>query len=112
MACRFDVLFLGSGVSTAIPNLGHVVFCTEVNPSADDTSVSPMCQVCLDAISNPLSKNRRNNVSIAILFHEVISGKETSRVIVIDVGKTMRDTMINLFPRFHLSKIDSIMYVL
>eukprot|EP01031_Cornospumella_fuschlensis_P038847 gene38847-47244_t len=79
----FKVLFLGTGVSTAIPNIAHVL--------RRSNSEHP-CPVCADALASPSSRNKRNNVSIALLFEE--AGKR--KCIVVDVGKTMRDAVNSL----------------
>jgi phosphoribosyl 1,2-cyclic phosphodiesterase len=87
----FRVLFLGTGVSTAIPNLSHVLF-------------KRSCPVCSDA-QLPGSRNRRNNVSIAVIFADS-TGSE--KCIIVDVGKTMRDSMMNLLPQHGISEIDAL----
>jgi phosphoribosyl 1,2-cyclic phosphodiesterase len=92
----FKVLFLGTGVSTAVPNLYHVVI-----------KGNDQCAVCLDAWRNPHSKNRRNNVSIAVLVNDSETGIE--RCIVVDVGKTMREAMMRHFPVNNIRRVDSIL---
>ena len=67
------LLVKGTGVSTAVPKLGHVL----------DGS----CEVCMSAHTDPESKNKRNNVSIAILFS---TSQQSDGCIMIDCGKTMR----------------------
>ncbi len=54
----FDVLFLGSGVSTGVPRIGCIV--------RPDQS-QPVCRVCRDALRQG-SRNRRGNVSILVRF--------------------------------------------
>lgn len=76
----FKVVFLGTGVSTAIPSIYHVV--VQGNES---------CAVCQDATTNPESRNRRNNVSIALIF---VDDKNIDRCVVVDIGKTMRDAFL------------------
>lgn len=90
---KFSVAFLGTGVSTAVPNLQHVI-----NPG------SAPCRVCHDALLVG-SKNKRNNVSVGILFCDE-SGKQ--KCVVIDVGKTMRDGCMQLFPRLGVSEVAGI----
>ena len=53
----FDVLFLGTGVSTAVPRIGCIV--------RPDQS-QPVCKVCHDALRHN-SRNRRGNVSILVV---------------------------------------------
>ena len=91
----FNVIFLGTGVSTAIPNLQHVLAASN-NP----------CPVCVDACQGMQSKNKRNNVSIGILFE---SENREKRCIVIDVGKTMRDACINWLPKVGVARVDAIL---
>lgn len=144
---KFNVLFLGTGVSTAIPNIQHVLNnslcnpCTNSNENSDSVTnsdsndaddsnsndkSSSVCKVCIDAMNNPLSKNRRNNVSIAITF-DVPNNTDTNtansmansvpnnavtnttkKCILIDVGKTMRDACITKLPAVGVSKVDGI----
>ena len=61
----FKVVFVGTGVSTAVPNMNHIL--------------NGPCPVCEDAM-NPLSKNRRNNVSVALIFES--EGVEIGKVLV------------------------------
>ena len=138
----FNLLFLGTGVSTSIPNLAHVVFCGNKRKSyagkdisctnsnstkGTENNMDGSCRVCEDAFYNYDGKNRRNNVSVAIIYNETatensISSDESTftdndeaniyskqRIVVIDVGKTARDAFLRMFPRFGLQKIDSIM---
>ena len=140
----FNLLFLGTGVSTSIPNLAHVVFCgkrkssegKDISRSAKSNystfkgtgeDIDGSCRVCEDAFYNYDGKNRRNNVSVAIIYNETATGNSIStnestftdndetnidrkqRVVVIDVGKTARDTFLRMFPRYGLQRIDSIM---
>jgi phosphoribosyl 1,2-cyclic phosphodiesterase len=85
---------LGTGVSTAVPNLQHVI-----------NQDSPRCAVCIDAFTSPGSKNKRNNVSIAILFED---SNQENKCVVIDVGKTMRDACMTQFPKFGISSVNAI----
>ncbi len=87
----FEVLFVGTGVSTGIPCLGHVLRAQE----------SP-CLVCDHALRVPTSKNRRNNVSIALTYQDKNSKK---RCILIDAGKTMRDACMKWFPQNNISQV-------
>jgi phosphoribosyl 1,2-cyclic phosphodiesterase len=72
----FKVIFVGTGVSTAVPNLLHIL--------------NDSCSVCRDAM-NPSSRNKRNNVSIAIMFTaDGPNNEKMDKCILIDCGKTMR----------------------
>lgn len=91
----FRVLFVGTGVSTAIPNIAHVL---------ERSNGTDPCLVCQDAMNTPNSKNRRNNVSVAVLFEE--NGEK--RCILVDVGKTMRDAVIRLLPKHDVEEVHGI----
>eukprot|EP01070_Trichotokara_eunicae_P011707 Trichotokara_eunicae@DN7779_c0_g1_i1.p1 len=55
------LVFLGTGASCGVPMVNHLIFggWNENNPG---TERDP-CKVCQDAWKNPLSKNRRGNIS-------------------------------------------------
>lgn len=89
----FDVLFLGTGVSTALPSLFHVM------------TMENQCQVCKDGWESIFSKNRRNNVSIALLFDH----NNDKKCVVIDVGKTMREAMLRYLPSRGISSVNAVM---
>lgn len=96
----FKVVFLGTGVSTAMPNLGHIL--------ADS------CDVCRDANTKPGSKNKRSNVSIAIIFKaESLSDSDMcsaikEKCVLIDVGKTMREACLSILPRHGIKEVAGI----
>jgi hypothetical protein len=97
----FDLTFLGTGVSHSIPKLDHAL---------DRT----LCPVCADAVAGGLlSKNRRNNISACIRFFHPSphSGAQPSphAAIVIDVGKTFRDSILSWFGRLNVTQIDSVL---
>jgi hypothetical protein len=94
-ASEFDVLFLGTGVSSGVPYLAHVV-------TGGNT-----CEVCLHALNVPGSKNKRNNVSIALLFNSVIDGSK--QCVLVDVGKTMRTALLTEFPRRKITNVNAIL---
>eukprot|EP01039_Chlorochromonas_danica_P008187 gene8187-9032_t len=96
MAYTFKVLFVGTGVSTAIPNIAHVL---------ERSKGDQPCLVCQDAMTQPHSKNKRNNVSIALLFEE----EGAKRCILVDVGKTMRDAVIHLLPKYDIEEVHGIL---
>ncbi|KAJ1431837.1 beta-lactamase-like protein [Ochromonadaceae sp. CCMP2298] len=91
---KFDICFLGTGVSTAVPNLAHILAGGEAP-----------CQVCEDAMHTAHSKNKRNNVSLAAVFNDS-AGKK--RCVVIDVGKTMRDACMSQLPKIGVSEVSGI----
>lgn len=98
----FDILFLGTGASTGVPEIGHVLRKT--------------CQLCMDANNHIVSKNRRNNVSVAVLFKSndltVIEGKEemtqTQRCVIVDAGKTMRDAVLRHLCTNNIDQVDGL----
>ncbi len=90
---KFCAVFLGTGVSTAVPNLQHII-----NPT------DKPCKVCHDALASD-SKNRRNNVSLGLIFEGATGEK---KCVVIDVGKTMRDGCMQLLPRLGVTEVAGI----
>lgn len=93
----FKVLFLGSGVSTAVPSIYHIVL--DVNT----------CKVCAECMCDSQSRNRRNNVSIALLYRDPsILETQEDKCVIIDVGKTMREALLKLLPNHGVKKVDSI----
>lgn len=100
----FKVIFLGTGVSTAMPNIRHVL---DFNDNLDTESQSKVCRVCQHAMSIPHSKNKRNNVSIAVQFKDKTTGD--MRCVMVDAGKTMRDACIAQFPRHGITSIHGLL---
>uniref|UniRef100_A0A6U4U425 Metallo-beta-lactamase domain-containing protein n=1 Tax=Neobodo designis TaxID=312471 RepID=A0A6U4U425_NEODS len=71
-----SMVFVGTGVSTAIPVIGH---------TKGDCA-------CADAIANPTGPNRRNNVSLLVRYKGCN--------VLIDAGKTFRDAYFRtMLPR-------------
>lgn len=89
----FNVLFMGTGVSTAIPNLGHIL------------NKEKVCKVCEDATNFPSGKNKRNNVSIAVTY---LDSEQKKRCLLVDVGKTMRDGCLKLLPKHDIHEVNGI----
>lgn len=85
-----EFIILGSGVSTAIPRIGCIIRSRE----------GVRCQVCHDALQNPLSKNRRCNVAALV--------RASGRTVLIDCGKTIREASMRHFPKLAVSNIDAI----
>lgn len=92
-----DILFLGTGVSIAVPNMGHVL--------QND------CATCLRAHTEPASKDRRNNVSIAVLVNGTGQGPtDTNRdCILVDAGKTLRDSILRRFPAEGIKSVQALL---
>jgi phosphoribosyl 1,2-cyclic phosphodiesterase len=81
----YSLVFVGTGVSTAVPVIGHVD-CT--------------C-ACADAIANPSGPNRRNNVSCLI--------RRFGSNVLVDAGKTFRDAYFRtLLPR-RITTLDAVL---
>jgi phosphoribosyl 1,2-cyclic phosphodiesterase len=91
----FQVVFLGTGVSTAIPSIRHVLDMKE-NP----------CRVCDDAMNNQSSKNKRNNVSVAIMFNDENNKR---KCYLVDAGKTLRDTCLSTFVKYSIQEVNGIL---
>ena len=84
------LLFVGTGVSTATPVLGHL------SRGLD----SPPCAVCEDAL-NPHSKNHRNNCSLLI--------EHNQKVVLIDTGKTFRDAFMKVMLAHRITTFHAVM---
>lgn len=82
-----EFILLGTGCSSGIPNLHHVLRKTG-------------CLVCQDVYNNPKSKNRRNCVSAVVRVGD--------RTVLIDCGKTIRDAALRHFPSLGIRQVDSI----
>jgi hypothetical protein len=109
----FKIVFLGTGVSTAIPVMRHVL--------------TNCCGVCKNAFEIPCSFNRRNNVSIAVLYEDDIEEAQASaqkdgtangtapaimyqkRCVLVDAGKTMRDACMRVLPKYGVANVDGIL---
>eukprot|EP00927_Polykrikos_kofoidii_P054509 TRINITY_DN48921_c0_g1_i1.p1 TRINITY_DN48921_c0_g1~~TRINITY_DN48921_c0_g1_i1.p1 ORF type:complete len:408 (-),score=59.08 TRINITY_DN48921_c0_g1_i1:58-1281(-) len=105
-AGNFDMTVLGSGVSTAVPALNHVLRRKCGNPT---TAVrhSDGLTVCEEAFSNPESKNRRFNVSLLLRFAPLGGGRVMK--IMVDAGKTMRQAALASFPQLGVDSIDALL---
>ena len=88
---NFKLLFLGTGASTAVPELGHVI--------------RRSCPQCINAHNDLTSKNRRNNVAIALIFEADDGSKKCA---MIDAGKTMRDSCIRHFYNNQIEQVDAV----
>jgi phosphoribosyl 1,2-cyclic phosphodiesterase len=83
-----DVVVMGCGPSSAIPALRCVL--------------AGKCKVCLEAHANPLSKNRRLNPSL------LVHNSRTNANILIDCGKTFRESVLRVLPPLGVKHIDAI----
>lgn len=84
-----EFVVLGSGVSTGIPRISCII-------RPDESS----CLVCQDAVKTPNSKNRRCNVSALV--------RSAGCTILIDCGKTIRESAMRHFPKLNVQNVDAI----
>ncbi|CAG9573979.1 conserved hypothetical protein [Leishmania major strain Friedlin] len=91
---RMRLTFVGTGVSSAVPVIGHL---------------TTDC-ACRDAIANPSGPNRRNNVSllISLPFAEGKSGVEWHHVL-IDCGKTFRSAYMRVLAPMRVQYVDALL---
>jgi len=101
----FDAVVLGSGVSTAVPQLAHIL--QGQCESAVAIRKSDGLTVCEEAHQNPASKNRRLNVSLLLRY----SPPDGSRVrhVMVDAGKTLRQAALQTLPKYGVSNIDALL---
>eukprot|EP01080_Neovahlkampfia_damariscottae_P011316 gene11316-4128_t len=86
------LIFIGTGTSAGVP----LVSCL--------TKPQGPCPTCSDAIK-PNSKNRRRNTSI--LLQKEVNGE--SKNLLIDCGKFFFQSAIDIFPKYKITKIDSVL---
>ena len=99
VTARFALL--GTGNSTGVPWLRCVID----RDASDETQLSRKCHVCSECVTNPNSRNRRNNPSALVSFRHP-DGR--MRHILIDVGKTFRDTVQRNFPALGVDHLDAV----
>lgn len=85
-----EFVILGSGVSTGLPRISCII-----RPTSEYR-----CTVCHDALHTPDSKNRRCNVSALI--------RAAGRTVLIDCGKTIRESTMRHFPSLKVRNVDAI----
>jgi phosphoribosyl 1,2-cyclic phosphodiesterase len=90
---RFAVL--GSGSSTGSPWLQCVI------------SKNNCCPLCREILDNPHSRNRRNNP--CALFTYMPPFDSSPRHVLIDVGKTFRDTVMRTFPPLGVDAVHAVL---
>mmetsp|Transcript_7629 Transcript_7629/g.23127 ORF Transcript_7629/g.23127 Transcript_7629/m.23127 type:complete len:293 (+) Transcript_7629:138-1016(+) len=86
-------VFMGTGVSTAIPNLRCVM------RNGDGHGEVP-CEVCADAVENPYGPNNRGNVALLV--------QNRGKNYLVDCGKTMRQAALKWFAKFGVDGIDAV----
>jgi len=84
------ILFLGSGCSASVPELG----CVLRGP----------CSICSDGLSNSKSKNNRLNPSLLIQCKQ--ANRENN--ILVDCGKTFREAALRWFRSNNVSGLDAV----
>lgn len=84
---------LGSGASSGVPWLA----CVLEDPAAGLAGGG--CAVCAEALRDARSPNRRGNVSCALRFARPDGGAAGLYTVVVDCGKTFRDTVTRVWPR-------------
>ena len=90
-----DLIFLGSGVSTALPRISCIL-----------RKAAKKCRVCERAFNNPTDENCRCNVS-ALIRTKTSDGKIHN--LMIDVGKTMRYAVLRWFPKYNVTGINAVL---
>jgi phosphoribosyl 1,2-cyclic phosphodiesterase len=94
-----ELVLLGSGVSTALPRISCVLRGRPKNAGLETHKNVP-CEVCERGLADPMSPNRRCNVSALLRLD--------GRVVLIDCGKTIRESTMRFFPRLGVQTIDAV----
>ncbi|KAG7363634.1 beta-lactamase-like protein [Nitzschia inconspicua] len=107
---RPRLIFLGTGSSTGCPKPICIMKMHQDNNQAttENGPSDALCNVSLQAIKGDPknNKNYRNNPSLLIQHYD--SKSENYKNIVIDVGKTFRETALRWFPKYGISSLDAI----
>lgn len=90
------IVFLGSGPSTALPDLRCVA----------NGAAHGRCRTCTRARRGPRNKNFRGNVSLLITIPG--SAGQPARHIIIDCGKTFRSAVLRFFHKLGVDGVDAI----
>jgi len=104
-----EVVFLGTGASTGVPHLHHIM---DPDTYLDDAKLGKARkQEVLNSIKaswgDPQCNcNYRDNVSLLVRYRGAEDGVE--RVAIIDVGKTFREGVIRWFPEHKVRRVDAI----
>ncbi|CAE6432985.1 unnamed protein product [Rhizoctonia solani] len=89
-----EFIFHGTGTSSSVPNIA----CITADPIT--------CETCGSTIAPEGQKNKRRNTGG--ILRVLGENQTTSKVIVIDVGKTFLSAAYDLFPRYGLRRIDAV----
>jgi phosphoribosyl 1,2-cyclic phosphodiesterase len=113
---RPRLIFLGTGSSTGCPKPVCVLKMPEQGQSAPATSSSSSssmqdsspCQVSMKAVQGDPKSNKdyRNNPSLLVQHYD--ASTRSYKNIVIDTGKTFRETALRWFPKFGIKSLDAI----
>ncbi|OMJ08141.1 putative hydrolase [Smittium culicis] len=88
-----EVLFLGTGTSSCIPN----VPCIMKDP--------PTCKVCTSSITEKGKKNKRRNTSALV---KIVDQSQKVKNVLIDCGKTFYESTVEHFPPNGINSIDAV----
>ncbi|DBA04007.1 TPA: hypothetical protein N0F65_009354 [Lagenidium giganteum] len=83
-----EVVVLGCGPSSSVPSIRCLL--------------TRSCHICTEAHENPHSKNRRLNPSILVKL------VDANKSILIDCGKTFRESVLRVFPQINVDAVDAI----
>jgi phosphoribosyl 1,2-cyclic phosphodiesterase len=108
---RPRMIFLGTGSSTGCPKPICIMNMHKESSNQHDSSKGPsdsLCNVSVKAIlGDPkTNKNYRNNPSLLIQHYDVGTGSYKN--VIIDVGKTFRETALRWFPQYGIASLDAI----
>jgi len=97
------IVFLGTGSSTGLPHPYHLM-----NPDEYSPEEKYMCNVSIKAaVGNPIhNKNYRCNPSLLIQYRK---SNQLESNIIIDCGKTFRESIIRWFPLYQVKSVEAIL---
>ncbi|KOM53600.1 hypothetical protein LR48_Vigan09g225900 [Vigna angularis] len=90
------LIFLGTGCSSMVPNLMCLL-----QPS------NPPCSVCFQSLSTPPERNPNYRCNTSLLI-DYCGDASDHKYILIDVGKTFRETVLRWFVSHRIPRVDSI----
>ncbi|CAE6471617.1 unnamed protein product [Rhizoctonia solani] len=91
---NIEFIFHGTGTSSSVPNIA----CITADPIT--------CETCGSTLTPEGQKNKRRNTGG--ILRVLDENQATSKVVVIDVGKTFLSAAYDLFPRYGLRRIDAV----
>ena len=106
------IAIVGAGASSSTPKLGCVAGATPLK--RDDGSIEVdystiKCAGCQDAAVNPNGRNNRLNPSLLIQLRSSDCEDEGLFNILIDCGKTFRESAIKVFPKYGVSNLNALL---